>query len=126
MSNSSPPTTNISDYRINQRALKLKQVEAILKHSGAERAIYFVDQNETTKTVLELLSPKDARRSAYLLIQFDGCTPTVMTRTKITLKQAEMILKLWPTVKHTLKVNGKIVWDYEPLEVAREELEEFV
>lgn len=115
---------NVNDYRINHHALKLRQVEAILKYSGAERAIYFVDQTETTKTVLELLSPKDARRSAYLIIQFEGCEPKVLTRTKVTLKQAEMILKLWPTVKHTLKVNNKVVWTYEPLIQTREELEE--
>jgi len=115
---------SVNDYRINHHALKLKQVESIMKYSGAEKAIYFVDQTETTKTVLEFLSPKGARRSVFLIMQFDGCEPNVLTRTKITLKQAEMILKLWPTVKHTVKVNGQIVWDYVPLIQTREELEE--
>ena len=104
----------VIDFRVDVNNLSLKKAESILRASKSETGIYLVEQTATTLTRLRISNPKDARRSAVMLITFTGCKPDVPMQHKITLKQAQTVFLLWPNLYHCFEVNGVVVRQSTP------------
>jgi hypothetical protein len=107
--------TAVFDYRTDTVVLTSDTIAGILKGASATEASYFVESNASCKTYLLFRNPVGERRSAYLVLHFVACVPFVQLEKKISLKQADKVLKLWPNVEHTLAINGTICWKSIPL-----------